>query len=231
MRIIGKIYFFRKAWAFYPSIGYDVSMEKMMLLAHSRLVNIAIGVLLATVWILFALNHIRAFWETGVFAFLVFCFSETLQAFFFLIRKMPKSVSVDPFDWLVGIAGTLIPLFFHPGGAVIWAHGDMLVFIGVVIQILGLMSLNRSFAIVAAKREIKTGGLYRFVRHPMYASYLFLFSGYVLFNASLMNFILFILALTFLFLRLIEEEKHLSADTGYRAYKERVRWRLIPFLF
>ena len=206
-------------------------MEKMKLLARSHLVNIAISVLLAAVWVSFAIKHVGAFQDTGKFGFLLFCFSETLQAFFFLIRKIPKSVSVDPFDWLVGIAGTMIPLFFVPGGEVLWRYGETLVLLGVTIQVIGLMSLNRSFAIVAANREIKTSGLYQFIRHPMYASYLFLFSGYALFNASLMNLGLIILAFSFLFLRLHQEEKHLSQDPIYCEYKSRVRFRLIPFVY
>lgn len=213
------------------SIGYHVFMEKMKLLAQSRLVNISIGILLSAVWIAFAVKHVSAFWDTGKAGFLLFCFSETLQAFFFLIRKAPKSVSVDPFDWVVGIAGTMIPLFFVPGGVVLWKYGEMLVFLGVTIQVLGLLSLNRSFALVAANREIKTRGLYAFIRHPMYASYLFLFSGYVLFNASLINLALVVLALSFLFLRLHQEEKHLSQDVKYQEYKSRVRSRLIPFVY
>lgn len=206
-------------------------MEKMKLLARSQLVNIAIGALMGAVWMLFAVKHVEAFFDTGKMGFLLFCFSETLQAFFFIIRKMPKSVSVDPFDWLVGIGGSLIPLFFRPGGEVLWQYGEILVFFAVIMQVLGLMSLNRSFALVAANREIKTRGLYHFVRHPMYASYLFLFSGYVLFNASGFNFFIMIFAFTLLFLRIAQEEKHLSQDPKYREYKERVRFRLIPFIF
>ena len=210
---------------------YDVFMEKMKFLAQSQLVNISIGALLGAVWMLFAAKHVGAFIDTGKMGFLLFCFSETLQAFFFIIRKIPKSVSVDPFDWLVGVAGSLIPLFFRPGGESLWQYGEMLVLFGVVIQVIGLMSLNRSFAIVAANREIKTRGLYRFVRHPMYASYLFLFSGYILFNASWFNLFIVIFSFTFLFLRVFQEEKHLSHDPIYRDYKERVRYRLIPFIF
>lgn len=206
-------------------------MEKMKLLARSQLVNVAIGALLGAVWMLFAVKHVGAFFDTGKIGFLLFCFSETLQAFFFIIRKIPKSVSVDPFDWLVGIAGSLIPLFFRPEGEVLWQYGEMFVLFGVTIQVLGLISLNRSFALVAANREIKTRGLYRIVRHPMYASYLFLFFGYVLFNANWFNLLIMILAFTFLFLRIAQEEKHLSQDPKYREYKEHVRFRLIPFMF
>ena len=102
---------------------------------------------------------------------------------------------------------------------------------GVILQIVGLSSLNRSFAIVAALRQIKMGGLYRIVRHPMYSSYIISFIGYLLFNATLLNFALLFLSSIFFFFRIEEEEKQLISDPLYVAYKERVRFRLIPLIY
>ncbi len=206
-------------------------MEQFKILAYSRPVNIAVGFLLAAIWILFAYRHVVAYATSGHLAFLIFCFSESLQAAFFIFRSAPKTVSLDPFDWTVGIMGTFTPLMFRPGGMVMWQGGEVMVAIAVLMQIAALLSLNRSFAIIAARREIKTHGLYRFVRHPMYASYLILFSGYVLFNGTWLNVGLLMLSLVFLFLRVLQEEKHLSLDADYRAYKECVRYRLVPFLY
>ena len=39
----------------------------------------------------------------------------------------------------------------------------------------------------AARRQLKTSGLYRLVRHPLYASYLLSYLGYVLANTNLRN--------------------------------------------
>lgn len=206
-------------------------MQKLVLLAHSPLVNIALNILLASLWGAFVLNHLLAFSLLGNYAFIAFALSETLQAFFFIVRQSPHTVSVDPFDWLIAGGGTLAPLFLRPGGAALFPFGDLLVIAAVVFQILGLLSLNRSFALVAARRTVKTSGLYRFVRHPMYASYLFLYGGYVLFNASLMNVLLVLFALTLLFLRLVQEEKHLAQDSAYREYMSHTPWRLIPFVY
>lgn len=206
-------------------------MSLLEKLAHSRSANIILGIVLSAAWIVFARTHVRAFFDTGDYAYLVFCASESLQALFFLFRAMPKVVSTDPFDWLVAGGGTLAPLFFRPTDYAFWSHGDLLIVGAVVLQVVALLSLNRSFAIVAANRAIKTQGGYRFVRHPMYASYIFLFSGYLLLNTSMINAGLVAFALIFMIFRIIKEEQLLSGDSEYREYKKEVKWRLIPFVY
>ena len=47
-------------------------------------------------------------------------------------------------------------------------------------MIAALLSLQRSFGIVPANRGIREGGLYRIVRHPLYAAELLVFLGVVL---------------------------------------------------
>jgi protein-S-isoprenylcysteine O-methyltransferase Ste14 len=198
---------------------------------QSRPVNIVSGLLLAALWCLFAYRHFQAYGHTGHLIFLVFFFSETLQAGFFAFRSVPKTVSTSPFDWMVAAGGTFTPLFFRPEGPVLWQGAETMVILGMMLQMFGLLSLNRSFAIVAAKREIKTLGMYTYVRHPMYASYILIYSGYVIFNASPINLFLWFLASAFLFLRIESEEAHLSKDPEYRAYRDQVRYRLIPFVY
>ena len=206
-------------------------MQIFLLLSHSRLVNVAVNILLAALWGVFVLNHVHAFNLSGNYAFLAFALSETLQALFFLVRRTPQTVSVDPFDWLIAGGGTLAPLFFRPGGLVILSSGSVVVILAVVLQIWALAALNRSFALVAARRTVKTSGPYRVVRHPMYASYLFLYGGYLLFNVSLVNIFLIVFALCLLLLRLIQEEKPLVKASAYREYVLRTPWRLIPFVY
>ena len=95
----------------------------------------------------------------------------------------------------------------------------------------GLLSLNRSFGLVAAQRDIKTGGLYRVVRHPVYASYLISSSAYLLTNTSPMNGAVYVLAMLMLVARLLREERFLAADVRYRVYMRQVKYRLLPFIF
>jgi protein-S-isoprenylcysteine O-methyltransferase Ste14 len=206
-------------------------MTSFFRLAHSRFFNAATGVFLAMLWGLFAFSHFEAFRHSGDYAYLAFCVAETVAAIFFLVRKVPETVSTDPFDWFIAVGGTFTPLLLRPGGAVIWPAANIVVLVGVGIQFLALLSLSRSFALVAAKRAIKTHGLYSVVRHPMYAGYLLIFTGYALFNASPLNVGLVGLTFLFLFLRVLREERHLSQDEAYRAYKTRVRWRIFPLVY
>jgi protein-S-isoprenylcysteine O-methyltransferase Ste14 len=191
----------------------------------------ATGVALAVVWGVFAYRHVLVFLSSGNWTYLAFCFSETLQAALFIFRRPPVSVSARRSDWAVAIAGTVLPMFLqpHPGG--LDTHGGGLVLAGLVMQVLGLVSLNRSFAIVAAKRQIRTQGMYRLLRHPIYSAYLLLFSGYVWGNTTAWNVSLYCLFVVCLLIRVAREERHLWMDAEYRAYTDAVRYRLIPFVY
>jgi protein-S-isoprenylcysteine O-methyltransferase Ste14 len=100
-----------------------------------------------------------------------------------------------------------------------------------VLQIFGVLSLNRSFGLVAAQREIKTSGLYRVVRHPLYASYVVIFLAYVAANTTAGNVILLAVTLACLAGRILREESHLAADPMYQGYMRRVRYRVVPLVF
>ena len=198
---------------------------------YSPLLHTFGSIILSLMWLLFAQLHVHAFYATGEQVFLIFILSETLQAVFFLFRSQPKSVSTELYVWLIAIGGTFATLCFRPGGVVIWQGGQVLLIIGFCLQIIGLISLNRSFALVAARRKIKTDFAYRIVRHPMYASYSISNIGYLLFNFTPLNLLCLTFVLIFFILRIIEEEKLLSKDAQYLAYMKEVRYRLIPFLY
>jgi protein-S-isoprenylcysteine O-methyltransferase Ste14 len=199
-------------------------------LRRSKPVTIAIGILLACAWGMFSYAHILGFQRSGDWTFLLFCASETLIAVLFLIQSEAATVSTDPVDWLLAICATFSPFFFAPASWGILPAAKIAIVIGVIIQIAGLITLNRSFGIVPAKREIKTSGLYRIARHPLYASYLVSNTGYVLTNTTARNFILYIAIMALLFFRLLREERHLAMDARYREYMEQVRYRVIPFI-
>jgi protein-S-isoprenylcysteine O-methyltransferase Ste14 len=82
-----------------------------------------------------------------------------------------------------------------------------------------------------SQRAIDTGP-YAIVRHPMYASGLFLFIGIPLLLGSWLGLAfsaLFILAIAW---RAVQEERALRAElTGYEDYAARVRSRLVPFVW
>jgi protein-S-isoprenylcysteine O-methyltransferase Ste14 len=84
---------------------------------------------------------------------------------------------------------------------------------------------------VAANRGVKTRGLYGLVRHPAYFGYLVSYLGYVAENPSSRNLVLLVVATAGQIVRMSEEERTLQGDTSYREYHQRVRRRLIPYVY
>jgi protein-S-isoprenylcysteine O-methyltransferase Ste14 len=209
----------------------EFNMKSLLAVWQSKWANLYTAILLSTIWGLFASAHWSGYQRTHDAALLFIVISETLTAGFFIFRIAPKSVSVKPFDWLVALGGTFIPLFFRPAEWGFFPFANNLIIVGTLLQIVSLISLNRSFALVAACREIKTKGMYRLVRHPIYASYCVIFCGYVLSNTTLENLLLYIIFMAFLCLRILREERHLAINQIYRNYMDKVRYRLVPFIF
>lgn len=103
--------------------------------------------------------------------------------------------------------------------------------IGLIIVLLGKISLGRSFGLTPANRGVVCGGVYRFVRHPIYLGYLLTHVGFVIANLSPWNVALLVVADSSLMLRARCEEQTLAADPAYRAYMQRTRWRVVPKVF
>lgn len=206
-------------------------MDTIATLCHSRRASLLTSITMAGLWAVFASAHVVGYLHGGDWSYLLFCAAETLAALFFIVRSAPVSVSTDAGDWLLAIGATFAPFFFAPSDMTIWPGARYLLAVGSLLQIAGLLSLNRSFGLVAAQRGIKTGGMYRVVRHPVYASYLISSSAYLLTNASPTNGVVYVLAMLMLVARLLREERFLATDVRYRVYMRQVKYRLLPFIF
>ncbi|WP_395399969.1 methyltransferase family protein [Pseudoduganella sp. UC29_106] len=206
-------------------------MFQVSSLFRSRLANFIGGLALAALWGLFALSHIDSWRVFDDWTYLIFCAAETLAAFLFLMRSNPVAVSSNPWDWLAGVVGTFSPLLFEPAEWGLLSEARHLMVLGCVMQIAGLLSLNRSFGLVPARRIIKTAGLYRIVRHPLYSSYLLGGIGYALSNSSWRNLAVACAVILLMLLRLVREERVLRQDAAYRTYMEQVPYRLIPLVY
>ncbi len=205
-------------------------MSKVVGFLKSRAVHIFSSLFLGSVYILFAYAHLLKFSSNHEITLLLFGLSETLLVFLYIFRTKPNTISVHFFDWLIAIVGTFAPLFFRPAEWGVIPVAKYAIIVGAIFQMISLLSLNRSFALVAANRVVKTQWMYSFVRHPIYASYCITFLGYILSNTNVENGVVYIVSMTFLFIRIIREEKHLALDPLYREYQLKVRYRLIPFV-
>lgn len=91
--------------------------------------------------------------------------------------------------------------------------------------------LSRTIEVQENQKVIDTG-LYGIVRHPMYSATLLLFLTMPLVLGSIGSFLIF-LAYPFIIAKRIKaEEEFLEKElNGYAEYKQKVRYRLIPFIW
>ena len=91
--------------------------------------------------------------------------------------------------------------------------------------------LSRTIEVQENQKVIDTG-LYGIVRHPMYAVTLLLFLSMPIVLGSVISFIVF-LAYPFIIAgRIKNEEKVLEEGlAGYKEYKQKVKYRLVPFIW
>jgi protein-S-isoprenylcysteine O-methyltransferase Ste14 len=160
--------------------------------------------------------------------------SETAVMIFTLIRRPTEAISLELGDWLLAITATAAPLLIEPAPEAIAALrpvGVMMVLFGNLVQASAKLTLARSFGIAPANRGVKVSGPYRLIRHPMYGGYLWVHVGLLLLMPSLLNVVIYAIGWTAQIRRLLAEEALLGQDEAYRAYQDKVRWRLVPGLF
>ena len=91
--------------------------------------------------------------------------------------------------------------------------------------------LSRTIQVQENQTVISTG-LYGIVRHPMYSATVLLFLSMPLILGSLYAFLIFLTYPLIIAKRIRSEEAFLEKELpGYRAYKQKVKWRMIPFIW
>ncbi len=91
--------------------------------------------------------------------------------------------------------------------------------------------LSRTILVQENQKVIDTG-LYGIIRHPMYFATLLLFLSMPLVLGSLFSFLIFLTYPIIIVQRIKNEEKLLEQELdGYKEYKQKVRYRLIPFIW
>ncbi len=188
--------------------------------------------LLVTMFVLFAWANFSHWRSTGKPSGLGTTALEAWAAMLFLVRRSPERLSVRPLAWIAAPVGSFAMLLARPhGGGLPQLPCELLQLAGVLLALVSLATLGRSFGLVAADRGLKTRGPYRLVRHPAYAGYLVAYTGYVLENPSAANAALLLLSTVFQLIRIREEEAVLDGDAAYSGYRRSVPYRLVPRLY
>jgi len=132
----------------------------------------------------------------------------------------------------------LIPLWFGQPAAGVstgWkAAGWVLIAIGAVFFVLGAVALGRAltpFPQPLAEAELHTGGIYAWVRHPIYSGLLWVLVGWSLRSLSIAGLLFDVVLLVFFDRKAAREEQWLLAKyPDYAVYRRRVR-KLIPWIY
>lgn len=91
--------------------------------------------------------------------------------------------------------------------------------------------LSRTVEIQLGQRLVDTG-LYGIVRHPMYTATVLLFLSMPLILGSLLSFAIMLAYIPLIVVRISAEERLLEQGLpGYKEYMQRVKYRLIPYVW
>jgi protein-S-isoprenylcysteine O-methyltransferase Ste14 len=166
------------------------------------------------------------FWiETSVFALIVLGY---------LRRTPPRERAATPLEVVLPLLGgpapfALLVADWHPlvdqrAIVALWLAGASL-------SAVSYAFLGGSFSILVEARELRSGGPYRFVRHPVYLGQIIAATGSVLGRFVWWNVALGVAFAAIQVARaVLEERKLLAAVPGYAEYRART-WMFVPFTF
>ena len=81
-------------------------------------------------------------------------------------------------------------------------------------------------------QKVVDTGLYGIVRHPMYMATIFLFLSIPFILNSLYSFFVMLLYIPIIIRRLLNEEEVLKKELpGYEEYMQKVKYRILPFIY
>jgi protein-S-isoprenylcysteine O-methyltransferase Ste14 len=123
---------------------------------------------------------------------------------------------------------------WSPVPASISLVGDLLVAIGLMINLIVLKenSYGASNVQIMQDQQVISTGPYALVRHPLYTGVLIMVAGVPIALGSWWGLAILVLTAPLLAWRILDEEKLLKNDLpGYRAYIQKVHYRLVPYLW
>ena len=145
-------------------------------------------------------------------------------------------VKLSGLMFLVGFI--LAGLGFRFGWYVLPRWGSIVASVFFILSYIVYAEVLRENTYLSRTIEVQDGqkvidrGLYGIVRHPMYSATLILFLSMPLVLGSLYSFVIFLVYPFIIAKRIIHEEEFLEKELeGYKEYKQKVKYRLIPFVW
>ena len=162
-----------------------------------------------------------------------------------LEKRLDAKEKVNEQKWVVALSGIMFVAAFVVAGLNFrfsWhSLPDYLIWSGASIFLLSYLIyaevmrenafLSRTIEIQENQKVIDTG-LYGVVRHPMYSATLLMFLSIPLILGSIVSFVIMLAYIPIIYVRMNSEEKVLEEGLeGYKEYKQKVRYKVIPFIW
>ncbi len=187
-----------------------------------------------TLFAMLSLNLLGDFMRTGRVTGLLLLGSESLVVVFTVARRRAMIIDRSVGAALVTTLSLVGPSMMRTselGGLLPDSVTTVISGTGLLLVIVGKITLGRSFGLVPANRGIVSGGPYTLVRHPIYTGYLINHIAFAIAHPRPLNWAILLIGDSALVIRALLEERVLSRDAGYQAYCRRVGWPLVPGLF
>jgi len=161
-----------------------------------------------------------------------------LICWLFLIRR-PSAQSRGAggrFADVAAVAGTVVVFGLSQlprtvENLLVMAAAEVLMTLGLILMVVGLASLGRSFGIMPRARGLVRIGLYRWVRHPIYLGEILLLAGIVMLAIGPLALAVYGVFVALQVYRLVMEERTLTAAyPEYAEYRARTS-RLLPGVY
>lgn len=215
--------------------------------------------LASRILLLFICFGLLVLWPAGTFRYWQFyvylstLIAPMLVVLFYFLRKRPdflvkrmqfkekrlQQKKVILFSTLAFIAGFVVPGFDHRFGwstVPTWAvlSADLVVMLGylIVIWVFKVNSYASRVIEIQEGQKVISSGPYSLIRHPMYFGTLIMYFATPIALGSCYGIIPFLVLPIALIKRIQDEERILREELeGYEAYCEKVKYRLLPFVW
>jgi methanethiol S-methyltransferase len=160
-----------------------------------------------------------------------------------LASLVPTRLLRSVYVWVASSLLIFMDLAWQPVGGIVYRVDGWTAWIFTIVQIIGVMMIAQSVRAIdplelagirnpkMTDEELQTGGVYRLVRHPLYFGWVLIVFGAARMTGDRLTFA--ILTTTYLVIAMPWEERSLERTFGasYRRYMEKVRWRIVPYVY
>lgn len=215
-----------------PSTGSRADAERRAV-RRERQADLFARASISALFVLLAVNIGREFMATGHLTGLLLLVSELLVVVLTVARRRASIVDRSAGARIIATVSIVGIPFIRPtgGGLAPDLVTAAISAAGLLVVIAGKLALGRSFGLMPANRGIVCRGIYKVLRHPIYAGYLVTHAAFLAAHPSLWNLALILVSDSALMMRSVYEERTLATDPEYAEYMTRVRWRVAPGVF